>query len=55
MYSKEETIFFMKQSDKILKIIEEVMLNNPFTQSDLQGMIEAIIMTTYLKGKEGVK
>ena len=50
MYTKEETIFFMEQSDKVLKIIDKTFLDE-ITQSDLQGMIEAIIMTVYLKGK----
>jgi len=52
MYTREETIYFLEQSDKILDIIEH---KDDFTQSDLQGVIEAVIMSTYLKGKESGK
>ena len=48
MYTKEEAIYFMEQSHKILDIIEH---KDELTQSDLQGAIEAVIMSTYLEGK----
>ena len=56
MYTKEEMLFISEQSNKILEILEDQLRNDEssLTQSDLQGAIDAVIMITYLKGKEKV-
>jgi len=49
MITPQEIMYLTKQTDKLLDIIYNV---NDFTTSDLQGLLEAIIMDVYNKGKE---
>ena len=44
----------MEYSNKILELVENQMRNDndTLTQSDLQGVAEAIILSVYLEGKK---
>lgn len=53
MNKKEEFLYIMKQSDRVLDVINiQLRTNEGITQSDLQGVIDAIIRSTFNKGKE---
>jgi hypothetical protein len=49
MITKEQTILLSKYEDKILDLIENQLRNdeNTLTQSDLQGVITALVMSIY--------
>ena len=53
MSTKKELLYFMKQGDKVLKLIENQTRDDEdtLTWSDLQGAVDAIIRTTYIDGK----
>ena len=53
MLDKQELLFIMDKANDILDLIENQLRNDKdsLTQSDLQGAIDAVLHSTFTKGK----